>query len=543
MSNGSRPAQDLRAVRPGALALVLGSPAGAAPVLIEATSMSSCATTRRRRSTHGSGASSFRSTTSRATGAEPDDVSPVPGGPDDPTVAGATLYVANAAGSGETVRVELPAAGWQLQGTAQRPRGFVFRDRAPGAPVGQVTIAADRITVRLNGAGWPYTLDEAQQTRVALRLDLGAAAWCTDAPARASGNPPSTAANDQPGRFTAQSKVPPPAACALNRLEVGNGYGSGTYPAGSTVHVSAAVRPLDQLVTGWTGDAALLADPGEWNTTLVMPARDVVVAATVADRPIVLRVEHPSPASRRTSKAVPSRIPASPRGLVLFLHGTGGGNSFITHEETAYVALRALESGYGVLGHRGGGGRRGRPERRRQGAPGTRRPVGRQRRPRQPERADRRRRAAAAASGQHAAATWSGCRQRLMAITLGAVGARRSRRRPRAALRRGGGRPLRRRARRGGGDDADADLVADVRERRQRRGEQRRRGGEQRLARGAQRTDLVRRAPGDGAIRRALPARAGRRLASRGRSPRICGPPASSAPTASPRRPTRSWRR
>jgi hypothetical protein len=34
----------------------------------------------------------------------------------------------------------------------------------------------------------------------------------------------------------------------------------------------------------------------------------------------------------------------------LVLHGTGGGNGFITSTEAFYVALRAIESGYGVLG-------------------------------------------------------------------------------------------------------------------------------------------------------------------------------------------------
>ena len=299
MSNGAR---QRRIAGLCALGWALSwAPASAAPVLIEATSLivrddaTPPLDARKRRL-------SFRATTSRAP-AQNRIVSPAQGGPDDPTVAGATLYVANAAGSGEVVRVELPASGWQAQGTAQRPRGYVFRDRAPGTPVGQVTIAADRITVRANGAGWPYTLDEAQQSRLALRLDLGGAAWCAEAPARASGNPPSTAANDQPGRFTAQAKAPPPAACALNRLEVGNGHGSGTYLAGSTVHVFAAVRPLDQLVTGWTGDAGLLADPEEWHSTLVMPAADVSVAAQVVDRPTTLNVSTPSPAARRARRS------------------------------------------------------------------------------------------------------------------------------------------------------------------------------------------------------------------------------------------------
>lgn len=323
------------------------SPAAAAPVPIETTSLTlrDDATppidARRRRL-------SFRSSTRRAAAASR-IVPPLPGGPDDPTLVGATLFVANAASSGEIVRVELPAPGWQAQGSLQRPRGFVFRDRAPDAPVTQVTIAPDQLSVRANGAGWTYTLDEPQQSRVAVRLDLGGSAWCAAAMARTSGKPPSTTANDAPGKFTAQAKSPPPALCPVNRLQVTNGFGSGIYPVGSTVHVFAAVRPQDQLVTGWSGDADLLDDPDEWHATLLMPSTDASVAATIVDRPTTLAVSTFTGSTSRP-KTVRSLIPANPRGLVLFLHGTGGGSTFITKDEAFYVALRALESGYGVLG-------------------------------------------------------------------------------------------------------------------------------------------------------------------------------------------------
>jgi hypothetical protein len=182
---------------------------------------------------------------------------------------------------------------------------------------------------------------------------MGAAAWCSDAPARASGAPPSTARDDKPGRFVAQRRTPPAVGCAVGplafTLTVQNGYGSGAYPTGATVHVWAAVRPQDQLVTGWTGDAGLLAEPEEWHTTLVMPARDVTLAATVVDRPTTLGVSTFTGVTGRP-KTVRALVPPAARGVVLFLHGTGGSNGFITRTEPFAVALRALESGYGVLG-------------------------------------------------------------------------------------------------------------------------------------------------------------------------------------------------
>jgi hypothetical protein len=66
----------------------------------------------------------------------------------------------------------------------------------------------------MRGTG-TYTLDEPQQGRVAVTLELGGSGptWCADAPAKQRGNPPSTASNDQPGRFVGEPKTAPPASC------------------------------------------------------------------------------------------------------------------------------------------------------------------------------------------------------------------------------------------------------------------------------------------------------------------------------------------
>lgn len=281
-------------------------------------------------------------------------VVPVPGSADDPTGAGASVVVQNGAGSGESVRVDLPASGWTRLGSPTSPRGYAYKSADPNAAVTKVTIKPDLISFKGGKAAWGYTLDEAQQGRIAVRLQLGGMFWCADAPAKSSGSPPSTAANDRPGKFVAASKTPAPTSCSVPapafQLTVTNGYGSGSYPAGARVHVWAAARPQDQLVTGWTGDAAaLLAEPDEWHATLLMPARDATASATIVDRPTTLAVGSFTGSTARP-KTIRSLIPPNPRGLVLFLHGTGGSNNFIVGTETFPVVLRALEAGYGVLG-------------------------------------------------------------------------------------------------------------------------------------------------------------------------------------------------
>ena len=121
------------------------------------------------------------------------------------------------------------------------------------AAIAKATVKADLISLRGGGAAFGYSLDEPQQGRVSVRLAFGETVWCADAPAKPSGSPPSTAHSDRPGTFTAQPKSPAPASCPVGAptfaLTVANGYGSGVYPAGSTVHVWAAVRPQ-----GPTGD-------------------------------------------------------------------------------------------------------------------------------------------------------------------------------------------------------------------------------------------------------------------------------------------------
>jgi hypothetical protein len=133
-------------------------------------------------------------------------VIPASGSTGDPTVHGGTLIVANSAGSRERVRVDLPAAGWRSIGTPLKPKGYQFRDSSPAAPIATVVVKADALTVKGRGAGWAYTLDEAEQGRVAVRLGLGDVAWCANAAARI----------DLVDQFEGQKSSPPPPVCPIS---------------------------------------------------------------------------------------------------------------------------------------------------------------------------------------------------------------------------------------------------------------------------------------------------------------------------------------
>jgi len=140
-------------------------------------------------------------------------VPPLPGGPGDPTVGGATLVVYNSAGlSTDVVTVDLPAAGWSALGS-QNPKGWRFRGDA-GSPIKSATVKSDRIVLRGGKSAWGYSLDENAQGRIAVRLSLGTdAGWCAEATPKLKGNPPSTAASDRPGLFKGARGGAAPAAC------------------------------------------------------------------------------------------------------------------------------------------------------------------------------------------------------------------------------------------------------------------------------------------------------------------------------------------
>ena len=74
-------------------------------------------------------------------------------------------------------RVDLPAQGWCLLGTSLKPKGFEFRDASPTAPIASVLVKTDALSVKGSGPGWLYTLDEALQGRVGVRVRLGDVAW------------------------------------------------------------------------------------------------------------------------------------------------------------------------------------------------------------------------------------------------------------------------------------------------------------------------------------------------------------------------------
>jgi hypothetical protein len=74
-------------------------------------------------------------------------------------------------------------------------------------------VETDKITVKGGKSAFSCTLNESQQGSVGVRVLLGPGGWCAEAPAKTSGNPPSTAGNDMVDKFVGEPKSPPPSLC------------------------------------------------------------------------------------------------------------------------------------------------------------------------------------------------------------------------------------------------------------------------------------------------------------------------------------------
>jgi DNA-binding beta-propeller fold protein YncE len=127
-------------------------------------------------------------------------VPPPLGSAGDPRDTGAVLSIYNASGAAaDDVRIVLPASGWKASGGSVP--AYRFRSGDPDAPL-SVVVKRDQITVRGGRAGFGYTLDEAAQGRVAVRLTVGnGVRWCAAAA-------PARSADDHRDRFKGTGAPP-----------------------------------------------------------------------------------------------------------------------------------------------------------------------------------------------------------------------------------------------------------------------------------------------------------------------------------------------
>lgn len=131
-------------------------------------------------------------------------------------------------------------------------------------------------------------------------------------------------------------------------VSVTNGYGSGTYKSGDTVHVWSNGVSASQLFDTWTGDVSLLNN-NDWHAWFIMPARAVTLSGSIKNiTPFTLNYEQIK--GRDRLKPVYSYFPAGHKGFVLLLHGTGGSALQLSSSFEAQQIIKELvNDGFGVI--------------------------------------------------------------------------------------------------------------------------------------------------------------------------------------------------
>jgi hypothetical protein len=139
---------------------------------------------------------------------------------------------------------------------------------------------------------------------------------------------------------------------AQHNLTVINGYGTGVYNAGDTVHIFSNAASANEYFNGWTGDIADMQYPKEWYSAMIMPARDVTVTANYSNfiNPPIFGFEWIQ--GKDTLKPVYYGFPPSNNiiGVCYLFHGTNASASvWVNDHEKYYLVKRLLSENIAVI--------------------------------------------------------------------------------------------------------------------------------------------------------------------------------------------------
>ncbi|MBI3232481.1 MAG: T9SS type A sorting domain-containing protein [Bacteroidetes bacterium] len=136
-------------------------------------------------------------------------------------------------------------------------------------------------------------------------------------------------------------------------LTVLNGYGSGEYKQGDTIHIWAKEFAEDSVFAGWETPlgSAEVALWNEWHTTIIMRGSSGVIRAK-------FRYSKPLQFSQTTFRILGAdrniwyAFPPSPRGLITLHHFTNGtGNLWTSRTEYRQFCHAAYDMGYALLAY------------------------------------------------------------------------------------------------------------------------------------------------------------------------------------------------
>jgi Secretion system C-terminal sorting domain len=112
----------------------------------------------------------------------------------------------------------------------------------------------------------------------------------------------------------------------IYHLTVQNGYGSGQYTVGDTIHIWSEDWTFTKTFSHWSGETSFLQMPDEWLTRLVMPPQDVTVKSNLRDLLPGSDFTEEQLMGRDTMQQVFHYFPpgGAPKGVVWLFHGGAG---------------------------------------------------------------------------------------------------------------------------------------------------------------------------------------------------------------------------
>ena len=131
-------------------------------------------------------------------------------------------------------------------------------------------------------------------------------------------------------------------------VAVNNGYGSGKYKTGDTVHIWSKEMTSSQVFDTWSGDNALLNN-NDWHAWFIMPNKNVSFTGSLKNiTPFTLHFEMIM--GRDRLKPVYSYFPAGHKGVVYLLHGSGGSAAqFTSGFEEGEVIKELVNDNFAVI--------------------------------------------------------------------------------------------------------------------------------------------------------------------------------------------------
>jgi hypothetical protein len=132
-------------------------------------------------------------------------------------------------------------------------------------------------------------------------------------------------------------------------LTINNGYGSGIYQVGDTVHIWSLAYDSTKTFGQWSGDITTLKRPKEWHTTLIMPDRNISVTAVIDNMP-TYSITYELMQGLNNPFNVYYYFPSNPIGIIYLFHGTGGSaQNFILGVENRSFTNAAIAQGYAIV--------------------------------------------------------------------------------------------------------------------------------------------------------------------------------------------------